>query len=117
MTVGDVVLDRSSSIRIHGKGRKERSVPLWRTTANQIRLWLRQNQGARDRPLFPNRTGGPITRKGVTNSLKLAAVTTATRRPPLKQSHNSPHIRRNATSMNILPSGGRNSSIFVWRRP
>ena len=39
MTVGDVVLDRSSSIRIHGKGRKERSVPLWRTTANQIRLW------------------------------------------------------------------------------
>src|SRR2546430_10618623 len=50
--------------RSHGKGRKERSVPLWRTTANQIRLWLRQNQGARDRPLFPNRTGGPMTRTG-----------------------------------------------------
>jgi integrase/recombinase XerD len=44
MTVGDVVLDRSSSICIHGKGRKERTVPRWRTTANQIRGWLRHNQ-------------------------------------------------------------------------
>src|SRR2546429_6849290 len=104
MTVGDVVLDRSSSIRIHGKGRKERSVPLWRTTANQIRLWLRQNQGARDRPLFPNRTGGPMTRKSVTDFLKLAAVTTATRRPQLKQRHTSPHTVLHPTAMNNLQS-------------
>jgi site-specific recombinase XerD len=36
MTVGDVVLQRSSSVRIHGKGRKERTVPLWPTTAAPI---------------------------------------------------------------------------------
>jgi site-specific recombinase XerC len=35
MRVGDIVLDRSSSICIHGKGRKERTVPLWHTTAKQ----------------------------------------------------------------------------------
>ena len=114
MTVGDVVLDRSSSIRIHGKGRKERSVPLWRTTANQIRLWLRQNQGARDRPLFPNRTGGPMTRTGVTDRLKLAAVTAATRCPQLKQRHISPHIVRHATAMNMLQSGVDITVIALW---
>src|SRR2546429_9653959 len=106
MTVGDVVLDRSSSIRIHGKGRKERTVPLWRTTTNQIRLWLRQNQGARDRPLFPNRTGGPMKRTGVTKCLKPAAVKTATPCPPPQQHHNSPPILSPATAQNKLPSGG-----------
>jgi integrase/recombinase XerD len=114
MTVGDVVLDRSSSIRIQGKGRKERTVPLWRTTANQIRLWLRQNQGARDRPLFPNRTGGPMTRTGVTDRLKLAAATAATRCPQLKKRHISPHIVRHATAMNMLQSGVDITVIALW---
>jgi site-specific recombinase XerD len=75
MTVGDVVLDRSSSICIHGKGRKERPVPLWRTTANQKRAWLRHNQRALDSPLFPTRTGGPMTRTGMVDRLKLAGTT------------------------------------------
>src|SRR2546421_1848402 len=114
MTVGDVVLDRSSSICIHGKGRKERTVPLWHTTAKQIRLWLRQNQFVRDHPLFPNRTGGPMTRTGVTDRLKLAAVTAPTRCPQLKQSQNSPHILRQRTAMNILQSGVRLYIISFW---
>jgi len=40
MLVSDVVLDGSAAVRIRGKGRKERSVPLWRTTATEIRKWL-----------------------------------------------------------------------------
>ena len=76
------------------KGRKERTVPLWHTTAKQIRLWLRQNQFARDHPLFPNRTGGPMTRTGVTDRLKLAAATAACRCPQLKKRRVSPHIVR-----------------------
>jgi len=114
MTVGDVVLDRSSSVRIHGKGRKERTVPLWRTTARQIRVWLRQNPCARDRPLFPNRTGGPMTRTGVTDRLKLAVATAATRCPQLRKRHISPHIVRHATAMNMLQSGVDITVIALW---
>jgi site-specific recombinase XerD len=114
MRVGDVVLDRSSAICIHGKGRKERAVPLWRTTAKQIRLWLRQNHFARDHPLFPNRTGGPMTRTGVTDRLKLAAVTAATHCPQLKKRHISPHIVRHATAMNMLQSGVDITVIALW---
>lgn len=114
MTVGDVVLDRSSSICIHGKGRKERTVPLWRTTANQIRLWLRQNQCARDRPLFPNRTGGPMTRTGVTDRLKLAVATAANHCQQLKKRHISPHIVRHATAMHMLQSGVDITVIALW---
>lgn len=114
MRVGDIVLDRSSSICIHGKGRKERTVPLWHTTAKQIRLWLRQNQFARDHPLFPNRTGGPMTRTGVTDRLKLAAATAACHCPQLKKRRVSPHIVRHATAMHMLQSGVDITVIALW---
>jgi site-specific recombinase XerD len=92
LTVRDIVLDRSSSISIHGKGRKEITVPPWRTTANQIRVWLRHNQHAPDSPLFPTRTGGPMTRTGVTDRLKLAVTTATAGCPQLKKpSHLAAH--------------------------
>ncbi|MCX5545548.1 tyrosine-type recombinase/integrase [Paraburkholderia sp. CNPSo 3076] len=61
--VGDVDLDRSPSVRLHGKGRKERVVPLWRSTASQIRLWLRQIGASPGQWLFPNRSGGPTCQR------------------------------------------------------
>ncbi len=41
MLVGDLTLEPSASVRIRGKGRKERSVPLWPSTAAQLKRWLR----------------------------------------------------------------------------
>lgn len=37
--VADVVLDTSPCVHLHGKGRKQRAVPLWRSTAQAIRAW------------------------------------------------------------------------------
>jgi integrase len=42
--VSDVVLDdRAACVHLHGKGRKQRSVPLWRSTVRAIRAWLKLN--------------------------------------------------------------------------
>jgi integrase/recombinase XerD len=114
MRVADVVLDRSPSVGIHGKGRKERTVPLWPKTAKQIRLWLRQNPFPRDHPLFPNRTGGPMTRTGVTDRLKLAATTAARRCPQLKKRSVSPHVVRHSTAMHMLQSGVDITVMALW---
>ena len=38
--VADVVLGPTSSIRLHGKGRKQRSLPLWKSAAKAVRDWL-----------------------------------------------------------------------------
>ena len=35
-----VSLHRPASIRVRGKGRKERSLPLWKETATDLRAWL-----------------------------------------------------------------------------
>jgi len=115
MKVGDVVLDGSPSIIIHGKGRKERTVPLWRTTAKQVRGWLRsQKQPGPDRPLFPTRGGDKMTRTGVTDRLKLAVETASTCCPQLKRRRISPHVVRHATAMHMLQSGVDITVIALW---
>jgi site-specific recombinase XerD len=42
--VGEVILDEGAAcVHLHGKGRKQRSVPLWRSTVKAVRAWLRIN--------------------------------------------------------------------------
>ena len=36
----DDVAPQSASIRVRGKGRRERALPLWKTTAAAVRAWL-----------------------------------------------------------------------------
>lgn len=105
MRVGDVVLQRSASVRIHGKGRKERTVPLWQSTATQIRRWLPRINALPDQPLFPNRSGGHMTRSAVTDRLKLACKLATARCPQLAARHISPHTVRHATAMHMLQAG------------
>ena len=38
----EVLLDRQIAVHLHGKGRKQRVIPLWKTTAAQLRTWLAQ---------------------------------------------------------------------------
>src|SRR2546428_8802475 len=53
LRVVDVVLDGSACVHLHGKGRKDRSVPLWRATTTQLRQWLPPLVSPNDRPPFP----------------------------------------------------------------
>ena len=81
--VADVVLDPSAAcVHLHGKGRKQRSVPLWRSTVKALRAWLHVNpQFDGTSPLLPNRSGHEMTRANVT--LRLAsAVQRATETQP-----------------------------------
>ena len=71
--VADVVLDGSACVHLHGKGRKDRSVPLWKSTAAAIRAWLHANPQLRaSAALLPNRAGHLMTRCNVAQRLALA---------------------------------------------
>jgi site-specific recombinase XerD len=83
MRVSDLTLEPSAWVRIRGKGRKERSVPLWTGTAKELKRWLHQYPRAPDAPLFPGRSGHPLTRVGFTERLKLAVNLAAHRYPEL----------------------------------
>ena len=72
----DFQMRGTATLRIRGKGRKERVVPLWKITKAQIREWLPRIQGQPATPLFPSRRGDRLTRSGVRTRLQ-AAVDTA----------------------------------------
>jgi integrase/recombinase XerD len=114
MRVADVALEGSAAARIRGKGRKERSVPLWRTTAAEIRRWLAQIDSRPDRPLFPSRSGTQLTRPAVMARLHLAVQSAASACPQLTKRRVSPHSIRHSTAMHMLQGGVDITVIALW---
>lgn len=115
VSVSDVVLGPTSSIRLHGKGRKQRSLPLWKATAKAVRDWLHTNpQLDAAAPLLPRRDGKPMTRENVAQRLKLAVNAASSNYPELKSMQVSPHVVRHSTAMCLLQSGADQCEIALW---
>ena len=114
MRIGDLALAPAAAIRIRGKGRKERCVPLWRRTARQLRDWIQHLPHSPEQVLFPNRAGGALTRTSVAERLKLAAAAAAERYPELARQRVSPHVVRHSTAMHLLQSGVDITVIALW---
>jgi len=115
MRVKDLMLDGSAAALIYGKGRKERSVPLWRSTVNLMRAWKRQlGSVENDGYLFPNRAGTIMTRSNVAQRLDLAVKVAARRHPQLLGRAISPHTIRHTTAMHLLQSGVDIAVIALW---
>jgi site-specific recombinase XerD len=113
--VVDVVLDGAACVHLRGKGRKERSVPLWKTTVAETRAWLRLNPHLRgDVALLPNRNGQAMSRGNVTQRLALAVDRAAAAQPSLKGKHVCPHTLRHTTAMHLLQSGVPFNVIALW---
>ena len=114
LQVADVVLGGCAAVRIHGKGRKDRSVPLWRTTVTETRRWLARTQGKPDQPLFSGWAGTPMTRPAVTARLQLAVSRAAKACPQLIQRNVTPHTIRHSTAMHMLQAGVDVTLIALW---
>jgi site-specific recombinase XerD len=113
--ISDLVLDGAPCVHLHGKGRKQRTVPLWRTTAALLRAWMRQLENSTTcSPLFPNRGGKPMTRSNVTQRLGICVQRAATDRPQLQGRGISPHTIRHTTAMHLLQSGVDITVIALW---
>jgi site-specific recombinase XerD len=114
--VGDVVLDEGAAcVHLHGKGRKQRSVPLWRSTVKSIRAWLKLNpQFDVTSPLLPNRDGHAMSRSNVTKRLAVAVRAAAAIHPGLAKRRISPHSVRHTTAMHLLQAGVDISVIALW---
>jgi site-specific recombinase XerD len=113
--VADIILDGGACVHLHGKGRKQRSVPLWHTTVAEVRAWLRLNPALRgDAPLLPNREGQAMSRSNVVQRLELAVARAANQAPSILKKRISPHIIRHTTAMHLLQSGVPFNVIALW---
>ena len=96
---------RERSVQLHGKGRKEREVPVWARTARLLRQWCRINRIAPEGRIITNRRGGLFSHDGVTFRLRLAVRKAATQCPSLNGRRITPHRFRNSCAMALLQAG------------
>ena len=113
--VAEVVLDGGACVHLHGKGRKQRVIPLWKTTVSELRGWLRANPSLQGEcPLLPNRSGHAMTRVNVQQRLAIAVARAAVQQPSLAKKRISPHTIRHTTAMHLLQSGVAFNVIALW---
>ncbi len=113
--LADVVLDGAACVHLHGKGRKQRTMPLWRSTVKAVRSWLRFNPDLLPASaLLPNRDGHTMTRNNVAQRLALAVAAATLKVPSLRDRHISPHTIRHTTAMHLLQSGEPIDGIALW---
>lgn len=114
LKVGDLSLVPGGAVHLRGKGRKQRSVPLWRESVRLVREWLKRTPSAPDDPLLPNSRGGHMTRSGIDHRLSVVLELAAKKDPALAKLHVSPHTIRHTTAMHLLQSGVDLSVIAMW---
>ena len=112
----DLVLDPPPSVRLRGKGRKERSCPLWPETAHALRAYLAERKVPLHEPksVFPNHRGQPLTRFGIRWILHKHVQKTVANAPTLKNKRLHPHSLRHSTAVHLLRSGIDLSTIANW---
>lgn len=112
--LGDLSLDDTSSVALHGKGRKERTTPLWKSTAHQLKRWLHEIADDPDAFLFPDRKGNRLSRSGVQYRLTCCIQGAAASNPSLTNRRITPHVIRHTTAMHLLESGVDITVIALW---
>jgi len=106
LTVGDVRFVSPSTVRLVGKGRKARIVPLLHGTESLLKEYMKDlpEQPFTDnaRPLFCNREQQKFTRGGITYLLKKYADAARLTSPGLIPDKLSPHCLRHSKAMHLL---------------
>jgi integrase/recombinase XerD len=108
LSVGDIRLDPPAQLRLLGKGRKMRAVPLMGNTVLLLRDHIQENHlvGPEqfDKPLFQNARKQRLSCSGIRYILHKYHVKARDKRPSLSRKV-SPHTLRHTKGMHLLQSG------------
>ena len=114
LTREDVTLSTGAHVRVIGKGRKERCVPLAKPTAAVLKAWLREPPRGDGQVLFPNARGTRLTPDGVHYLLVRHVNTAAAACPSLKGKRVTVHVLRHTMALDLLQGGVDRSVIALW---
>jgi site-specific recombinase XerD len=110
----DLSLQPEASILVHGKGRRERSLPLWKQTATALRAWLAVRGTAPVPELFVNARREPMTRSGFEYILEKHVHTASKGCPSLATKRISPHILRHSCALTVLEATKDLRKVSLW---
>jgi len=102
----------SKSVRIIGKGNRERRCPLWSDTLENLRRLTADRSG--DARIFLNRRGEALTRYGVHTLMERYVARVEPSTPSLRGKRISPHVIRHTTATHLLQAGVDINTIRAW---
>ena len=115
--VADLTLDGArSQVLLHGKGRKQRMVPLAHDVVTVIENLIKERGVSchESAPLFVGRHGQRLTRFGATHVVRRAVSAASREMPDITRKRISPHIFRHSFAMILLQSGVDLLTIQAW---
>lgn len=114
LPLAHVGLQHAPSIRVHGKGRRERCLPLWKETATDLRAWLAVRGQVPSPELFVNAAGTAMTRAGFEYLLAKHVGTAAARCPTLAGRSVTPHQLRHSCAVVMLQATRDIRKVALW---
>jgi site-specific recombinase XerD len=110
----DIILGVGAHVRVIGKGRKERCIPIAKSTLGVLKAWLREPQRGDGQVLFPNAQGARLSVHGVQYLLKKHRAKASKVCPSLKHKRVTVHRLRHTMAMDLLQGGVDRSVIALW---
>ena len=101
-------------MQLTGKGRKERTVPLWPNSAQVLKAWFAELGKDTTQIAFPNARGQALSREGVAYRLQHAVQRAVPVCPHLATKHVTLHVIRHSTAMHLLQAGVDIATIALW---
>lgn len=114
LRVEDLALQPHANILVHGKGRKERCLPLWKQTTATLRAWLAVRGTVPAPELFVNARRDPMTRAGFEYILEKHVRMASQRCPSLATKRISPHVLRHSCALTILEATKDLRKVSLW---
>lgn len=114
LNCGHVALGTGAHVRVEGKGRKERTVPLTTPAQSVLNTWLTERAGRSSDPLFPTRTGRRLSRDAIEQRVTTHATIATTTCPSLTDKQLHPHVLRHSCAMSLLQAGVDTTVIALW---
>ena len=108
------VSEQSKSIRVLGKGRRERALPLWKPAASALRAWLAVRGAVATPEVFVNARGEPLSRWGVAYILRRHVDTASRHCVTLSDKRASPHVLRHTCGTTILHATQDIRKVALW---
>lgn len=114
LQLGDVTLQPQASILVHGKGRRERCMPLWKVTAAALRAWLGVRGTVATPEVFVSARDQPLTRAGFEYILAKHVQAATKSCPSLSDKRISPHVLRHTCALTVLQATKDIRKVSLW---
>jgi len=114
LTCADVHLGVGAHVSCLGKGRKQRITPITAGTVTILTGWINERGNDPAGPLFPTRSGRPMSRDAVEHRIAVHTATAAAACPSLNHKTVTAHTLRHTAAMRLLEAGTDTSIISLW---